>query len=1098
MEIKVYKGFDIEFLRQLKETPLYNGPIEDKLDCFKLNRSYAHNILRSLANFLDQNPNGCAWITYEEYELSNENINPNVKRGEIRVKIIKNNLYPDIYPSTLPIKSDCLSFYRNPENIQEKASEKFLTVLDQFYSDIQQCAGQIFVRYHDLESPNSAYIEDIKDFYPNNIKEEKTSEKNSYLVEISDDLLHYLNEILKIKKDGLKKISYKLLSHNGHGKQEQLIFESFKAFLLYNGINELYKATTEEEEKSNKQYEQISEELKNVAENKLGIKDFQFRQMQFYKDPDMSKETEECSQLSIMQDIISQAEKAYRGESFRDIFMTAPTGSGKSIIFQLPAIYLAQKHHKLTLIVEPLKALQEDQKKILDKAGFKGVEYLNSDVKYISPTEKEAIQQRVRDGNTDILYVNPEMLINSSLSNLIGDRKIGLVVVDEAHTVSSWGDSFRPDYGYLGSYIKQMRSNRGNFPIFACTATAIYGGNDDTVFAIAESLYMKNPIIKLGPVRRDNIQFEIKDCDFSSKEEYNKQKALMLASYLEKWTMKNEKTIVYCPYKRIASKMNRADEGPYGDFRYLQKFKSRSALYTGSLASGAEKEEQIKRKMKAAEDFRSGKKDIMYATKAFGMGIDIPDVKNIYHYGVTGGLEDYVQEIGRCARKSKEEQGRAVIDFSNTDLQYPITLFALSKITNNQIKTCLRTILYAYNLHKINHDQWKPFYINIQAFRGTFPQAEDNDYLLSDVQRVLLMLEKDSKPMLTSKPSTLFSKWYAVIEYGHENEFDPKYFKLEHKGRCNYEVGSKGVQISDKGDVYSVNLKTMWEDKYAQNMSFRQFQFIFFNYKTTILGDEAKFISDRVRLSMETKKETLERAFQETANLLYSLCSIVKNLKTFKKSEFKDAISGYIKTHTNLNLPETTITAIANSFIEIIDKNHECFEIQEDEKGEWYIPKKGRSIDYLKEKMLRVGRNFKEGYLGPKELKDSKTKLFIGINPVKEEVNVFDYLNLMSLFDLIVFEILGGDAPAIQVRVTNPEMISRIVDDNYPYQNQRVREYLDKHYRSMKILNYFFTNSNFEKDSNRERWDFIEDYFLGEDIEKKYIQATEYKTTSEQ
>ena len=132
--------------------------------------------------------------------------------------------------------------------------------------------------------------------------------------------------------------------------------------------------------------------------------------------------------------------------------------------------------------------------------------------------EREKIIENVKNGKIDILYVSPETLIAHSIESLIGEREIGLVIVDEAHIVTTWGVGFRPDYWYLGSYLNRMRTKQDKsgknkkyypFPIFACTATAVNGGPDDTVRETVVSLYLNDPIIKIGPVKRNNIEFEI-------------------------------------------------------------------------------------------------------------------------------------------------------------------------------------------------------------------------------------------------------------------------------------------------------------------------------------------------------------------------------------------------------------------------------------------------------------------------------------------------------------------------------------------------------------------------------------------------------------
>ena len=140
----------------------------------------------------------------------------------------------------------------------------------------------------------------------------------------------------------------------------KLILNSLKAYIKKNKLSCLYEYKGE--------YivnDSIRQELINVATKILKKDNFQFRNLRFYKQPEISNEMETVSQAEIMEYIVNEAEKAYRNERYRDIFITAPTGSGKSMIFQIPSIYLANKYHKLIIIIEPLKGLQSDQQKNL-------------------------------------------------------------------------------------------------------------------------------------------------------------------------------------------------------------------------------------------------------------------------------------------------------------------------------------------------------------------------------------------------------------------------------------------------------------------------------------------------------------------------------------------------------------------------------------------------------------------------------------------------------------------------------------------------------------------------------------------------------------
>lgn len=206
----------------------------------------------------------------------------------------------------------------------------------------------------------------------------------------------------------------------------------------------------------------------------------QFRDLEVYDDLFKGKETLHISQGQLIESVIVEAEKARNGETDVDnILLTAPTGAGKSLLFQLPGIYLGNEYGLLTIVVSPLKALIVDQVEGLQDLGYTRVAYASSD---LSPEQKNEVYRQVREGEVDLFYLSPELLLSYDIKHFAGERRIGLVVVDEAHTVTTWGKEFRVDYWFLGRYLQGLKKSLGYaFPLFALTATAVWnpkGGND--------------------------------------------------------------------------------------------------------------------------------------------------------------------------------------------------------------------------------------------------------------------------------------------------------------------------------------------------------------------------------------------------------------------------------------------------------------------------------------------------------------------------------------------------------------------------------------------------------------------------------------------
>lgn len=1055
MNLIVYKGFSLKFLSNLDMKPLVDSRVEIKKNIELLNEEYKDSIEEAVILKKTEEE---VWITYEEYELAYEMINIRAKSGKLSVKVINNNIYPDLYPLEYNLTDDLYEKYLiYIENTNKGIIDEDILLLDKFFSRIESIEGKYFVSYHNFEQPNNPSVDFYVDYYDSNVSTGVTKE-DSYVVDIGDDVIRYIEHLLKIEDENINNISYKMFCNT---EISNLILKSLKAYVKSKNINMLNQYYGEYVTDGS-----IRQELVDVATEVLKIPNFKFRPLDFYRQPEISNEMETISQADIMEYIVTEAEKAYKGERYRDIFITAPTGAGKSLIFQIPSIYLTKKYNKLIIIIEPLKGLQLDQQKNLEKVGYMKSAYLNSDI--ATMVEREKIVDDVKNGRTDILYVSPETLLSHSIDSLIGDREIGLVIIDEAHIVTTWGVGFRPDYWYLGSYLNKMRTHRDkagknkkyhDFPIFACTATAVNGGPDDTVSDTVISLYMNDPIIKIGSAKRKNIKFDITNYTDKTYDQYRDEKIQILGEKLNKWIDNKEKTIVYCPYSSIAHQMKNGEK----DYKQLDVFKNDTCVYTGSGEDSYEKNEAMRK-------FKESEINVMYATKAFGMGIDIPDISNVYHYAVTGGLSDYIQEIGRAARK-QEMEGKAIVDYFNGDMKYMNNLFGMSQIKQYHIKKCLSII---YDTYK-NKGERRNFLVNPKMFDGVFGKTS-NDDLINKLKIVLLMLEKDFLEtykiyVLISRPSSLFTKGYLCINRDYEKEvLDSKfgkYFKKVAAGR-NGESDIYGAKTTDIGDVFEIELKSIWEDEFGSDMSFAKFKYLFFQNQSSILGTYGNYVYNRVKLKIKTKKSVLSDIFELAKNEIDYLTDKLNEFDRnfFTKDEFKEKIKARY-------LNDSKAEVIANSYFDVVDSNNECIKRRENND----IIKFQVSNGKLRELGMQILR--KSGLLRQFNNNDNtELEKFYAENPSDGNL-----LKLLSLLDLISYELEGGNNPEIFIRLNAPDKVKNIVEERILYKNKYVELAKDKHYRSVKILDYFFRN--FAKDDNDGRWNFVEEYFLGEDVESK-------------
>lgn len=290
----------------------------------------------------------------------------------------------------------------------------------------------------------------------------------------------------------------------------------------------------------------------------------------------------------------------------RDVFCLMPTGGGKSICYQIPAILF----EGITLVISPLISLMKDQVDALRESGISGV-YINSSLK------NDEIKEILKDaslGMYKLIYIAPERLESNYFRNMILDLNISHIAIDEAHCVSEWGHDFRKSYRYIKPFYEKLK----NRPVIsAFTATATEEVRKDSI----DLLGLKNPYIYLGDINRPNLKIEVlKEID---KEEELKT---IIKSH------EDESGIVYCASRKEV-------EIIYDRLNYLG--------YSVLKYHAGMKDED---KDKSQEDFLFEKKNVMIATNAFGMGIDKSNIRFIVHVTIPKNLETYYQEIGRGGR----------------------------------------------------------------------------------------------------------------------------------------------------------------------------------------------------------------------------------------------------------------------------------------------------------------------------------------------------------------------------------------------------------------------------------------------------------------
>lgn len=340
-----------------------------------------------------------------------------------------------------------------------------------------------------------------------------------------------------------------------------------------------------------------------------------------------------------------------------------PTGGGKSITFQLPALMSGENVKGLTIVISPLQSLMKDQVDNLEKVGITEAVTING---LLDPIERAKSIERVEEGSASILYISPESLRSLTIERLISGRKIVRFVIDEAHCFSSWGQDFRVDYLYIGDFIKSIQKKKNledGIPVSCFTATAKQNVIEDIRNYFREKLSLELELFT-SKAARTNLQYKV----FEKANEEEKYQAAR--DLIEE---KNCPTIIYVSRTRRA----------YLLAERLTKDGFDARPYHGKM--------DVQEKTANQNAFISGEIPIMVATSAFGMGVDKKDVGLVIHYDISDSLENYIQEAGRAGRDESITADCFVL-FNEEDLSKHFILLNQTKLSIKEIQQIWKAI----------------------------------------------------------------------------------------------------------------------------------------------------------------------------------------------------------------------------------------------------------------------------------------------------------------------------------------------------------------------------------------------------------------------
>lgn len=347
------------------------------------------------------------------------------------------------------------------------------------------------------------------------------------------------------------------------------------------------------------------------------------------------------------------------GLARESLLAVLPTGGGKSICYQLPALVHYRRSGRLTVVISPLQSLMRDQVDNLMKADIQCAATVNG---MLTPLERRDVLDRIRLGDIGIVLVSPEQFRSRTFVEAIRMREIAAWVFDEAHCLSKWGHDFRTDYLYVSRFIREQFP--GQAPVACFTATAKPDVIEDLCRHFQEGLQIELKTF-LGGHERTNLSYAVVPT-------LGGEKPQRIVELLRDGLRREDAAVVFCATRKNAETLAQivAQQG------------ISCGCYHGGLTADLRKEAQ--------RQFLDGELQVIAATNAFGMGVDKPNVRLVIHADIPGSLENYLQEAGRAGRDG--EEARCVLLFDPQDVETQFKLSSSSQLSKRDFSGLLRAL----------------------------------------------------------------------------------------------------------------------------------------------------------------------------------------------------------------------------------------------------------------------------------------------------------------------------------------------------------------------------------------------------------------------